>query len=111
MDYTWIQGEVDTTLKEVGMKMTVQRLNGTAYMKVGSGFGVFVDDTQTNESQSRSSLLANTAVRTRKAILSPSFKDVQANDRLVADKVTYTIKSVTAYRPTTTTVAYEIEVT
>lgn len=97
-------------LDEFGMPMSVERLSAGAYVKVGSGKGAFVEDKQENESRTPSAILASTAIRNRTAVLSAAFKGVQANDRLVADKVTYTVKSVTTYRPTTTTIAYEVEV-
>lgn len=97
-------------LDEFGMSMTVERLSAGAFAKFSSGKGAFIEDKQENESRTPNSLLAHTAVRNRTVVLSAAFKGVQANDRLIADKVTYTVKSVTTYRPTTTTIAYEVEV-
>lgn len=111
LDYTDVLAGVIDALNEVGIPMVVQRLNGTTYGQVGKGSGLFTADKQANETSSRSALLASTAIRTREVLLSPSFKDVRVNDRLIADKATYTVTSVETIRPTTTTLAYRCEVT
>jgi hypothetical protein len=104
------RSSVEQRLAQLGIPVEIQRITSTGFAKIGVGRGIFIADKAEDEAQTRSALLASTSQRARSVLLSPVFRDVQPNDRLVADRVTYTITSVETIRPTDVTLAYKVEV-
>lgn len=106
MDYLALQSKADTLIRQVGLRVTVNR----AGLKVGSAYGVFVNAKSENWQTLQSDLLAQTASTNKNLLVSGLAREPLVNDTIVADKVTYTVLKVEKVRPATTTLLYKLEV-
>jgi hypothetical protein len=102
VNYKSIVQRVDSAFKKAGMQVKITRGDVT----VGTGYGLFVQSKATMES----SPLLQTTISQKVFKLSGAAKAPEVGDTLIANKETFTVKSVETTRPTTTTLAYVLEV-
>lgn len=103
MDYRSIAKKADTLLKRTGLRIKVTRAGAS----VGTGYGVFDDAPKENDP---GFLQAQTIIGERVLYLSGLTKPPEVNDVIEADKDRWTITSLIAVRPATTTVLYILKV-
>ena len=100
-DLTGTKAEADATLKEFGIPVKVTR-NGAS---VGSGYGIFTANTTSLDSAQG----VQTGLGSRTMKLGAIAKAPEIGDTVVADKTSFSVRSVAALRPTTVTLLYTLE--
>lgn len=106
IDYIKLKETSERLITEYGMNVSFSR-NG---VKVGSGKGVFIEQDARNETKSRSSLLAQTQLTTKKMIVKAVKNGLQVGDVVTALNADHTITAIREMRPTTVTIYLELEV-
>ena len=102
--YKDMQQVATDLLKEFGEPIKVTREGAT----VGTGVGLFVHNMTTIDGAA----MYQTAVGNKRLILNAisATKSPEVGDLVLADKVEYTVKSVSTLRPTNITIFYNLEV-
>ena len=107
LDYAALAQDADAILKDLGMKVVLYR----AGLKVGTGYGIFEGGDAKDETQSTSSLLAQTSLDHNSLILTGLLKQPMVGDVILFGKKQFTVTEVNTTAPTGIALIYKCRVT